>query len=129
MPNITEITVSAGRAVSNPYQQYENFKPSVSIKAAIASGEDVERAALDLQGRAEKMLDVHQELILRKLDEQHGLVRPETAASNTPAVNNNATDNLEDDIFSDVVEAASTPAAPARPVQKPSLRSSYSNRR
>lgn len=56
---VTEITVSAGRVVSHPVEQYSNLKPMVSLKAVLDDGDDYEQVVKDLQAKAEGLVEDH----------------------------------------------------------------------
>lgn len=56
---VTEITVSAGRVVSHPTEQYSNLRPGLTLKAVIDEGEDFETVCKTMQAKAEKLIEDH----------------------------------------------------------------------
>ena len=70
---ITEITVNAGRVFNHPYESYSNLRPSVTLKATLDDGEDTDQAVLQLQAKAEGLVEDHKNKMLRSLDEIHHL--------------------------------------------------------
>ena len=70
---ITEIIVHAGQGFNHPYEQFANFKPSVSLKAVLEDGEDPSLVVKQLQAKAEGMVEDHKNHILSTLRELHHL--------------------------------------------------------
>lgn len=68
---ITEITVNAGRTFNDPYESYANYKPGLTLKAALLEGEDAEQVAKDLQAKAEELMDAHKADLLAKAKTVH----------------------------------------------------------
>lgn len=66
---VTEITVSAGRTFSHPYESYSNLRPHVTLKAEIAEGENFQDCVKDLQAQAEGLIEEHKRTILTSLHE------------------------------------------------------------
>jgi hypothetical protein len=64
---ITEITVGASSGFNHPYEEYSNFKPSVTIRATIDPYEDATTAAKVLQMKAEDLVDSEKARILAAL--------------------------------------------------------------
>ncbi len=75
MPKITEITVSAGRVIPHPFQQYANLRPMVTLKAEVLPGEDFEAITKDLQAKVEGMIEDHSRSMVRSLEELEDLTR------------------------------------------------------
>jgi hypothetical protein len=65
---VTNVTVWAGRTFNHPYENYSNFKPSISISADIAADGDYEKALEQLQTEAEQMMERHKERMLSDLE-------------------------------------------------------------
>ena len=65
---VTEVTVSAARSFNHPYEMYSNFKPMLSIKAAVIEGEDVPEKICALQQNAERIIENHKQRILDEID-------------------------------------------------------------
>lgn len=70
---VTEITVSAGRTFNHPFEQFSNLRPSVTVKAIVAEGEDPTKAINELQALAEKTVEDHKQALLHSLEELHYL--------------------------------------------------------
>jgi hypothetical protein len=70
---VTEITVSAGRVIPHPFQQYANLRPMVTLKADIDDGEDFEKATKELQAKVEGMIEDHSRYMVKSLEELHDL--------------------------------------------------------
>ena len=68
---ITEITVSAGRTFNDPYEQYSNHRPSVTLKATIDENEDYTSAVASLQQKATEMVEAHRASILFDAEFEH----------------------------------------------------------
>lgn len=66
---VTEITVSAGRTFSHPYESYSNLKPFVSLKATLDADDDPVKATRDLQAQAETIVEDHKRNMLASLAE------------------------------------------------------------
>ena len=66
---ITEVTVSAGRTFNHPYEDYSNLKPHITLKASVEEGDDPEKCILDLQSKAERMVEDHKNSLLKGLRE------------------------------------------------------------
>lgn len=71
MFTITEVIVSAGRTFNDPYESYANFKPGLTLKAALGPGEDPLEVAKVLQAKAEQLMDEHKQAVLRKAQEEY----------------------------------------------------------
>lgn len=67
MPKVTDVTVQSGTTFNNPYESYSNYRPSVTLRAAIEEGEDPIEAARMLQVQADGLLADHKADILRGL--------------------------------------------------------------
>ena len=61
---IYEIIVSAGRTFNDPYKQFSNYRPSVTLKATVTDAEDKSAAVFDLQTKAENLVESHKKRIL-----------------------------------------------------------------
>lgn len=70
---ITEVIVSAGRTFNDPYEQYSNHKPHVTLKATLGLGEDPIEAVKALQAKAEGLAEDHKQLMLKQIRDQHNL--------------------------------------------------------
>ena len=68
---ITEVTVNAGRTFNNPYEQYANLRPSVTLKATLDADEDPIAATKALQVQAETLVEDHKTRLLVDLDKLH----------------------------------------------------------
>lgn len=66
---ITQITAHAARTFNHPHETYSNFKPGISLTAEIGEGEDVDKAMVDLQAKAEKAAEDLKQNILRNIEE------------------------------------------------------------
>jgi hypothetical protein len=71
--NVTRIVVVAGRTFNHPHEQYSNLRPSVTIEATLAEGEDPKSATRDLQQVAEGLVEDHKQGLLRSLNELYEL--------------------------------------------------------
>jgi hypothetical protein len=60
----TKISVTAQAGFNHPFEQYSNFKPSVSIEALIEPGEDADTALRALQHKAQRFCDDEKARIL-----------------------------------------------------------------
>lgn len=74
---ITEINVYAGRTFNHPFESYSNLKPSVSLKALLAPGEDATAAVRQLQAQAEQLVEDHKRILLQQLAEIEQQTRQE----------------------------------------------------
>lgn len=61
---VTEVIVSAGRTFNHPFESYSNFRPNVTIKAAVVKGEKIEDKIFALQQNAERIVENHKQRIL-----------------------------------------------------------------
>lgn len=73
MPTVKEITVQAGTVFSHPYESYSNLRPSVTLRAVVADGEDPIEATKALQGQADGLLADHKADILRSLARENAV--------------------------------------------------------
>lgn len=64
MPKIIEITVGLTTSFNHPFEQYSNFKPSVTLKAILGDHEDPRRATEELQFEAGMILSRERHRIL-----------------------------------------------------------------
>lgn len=64
---IIEITVGAHTGFNHPYEQYSNFKPSVTLKATLSPHEDATTATKVLQLKAQDLVDSEKARILASL--------------------------------------------------------------
>jgi hypothetical protein len=80
---IVEITVGAGTGFNHPYEQFSNFKPSVTLRAKIDGGPDVpvEEAVRQLQLAADRLVNAEKERILAALEREEGIDRARDAVS------------------------------------------------
>jgi hypothetical protein len=67
--NIKTIQVTAGRTFNHPHEQYSNLRPSVTMVADLADGEDAKEATKQLQQVAEGMVEDHKQNLLKSLEE------------------------------------------------------------
>lgn len=65
---VTEITITSGRTFNHPHEQYSNLRPSVTLKASLAEGDDPDAAIKALQAKAERLVEDHKTLLLESLD-------------------------------------------------------------
>jgi hypothetical protein len=72
---ITEIIVNAGRTFNHPYEQYSNLRPSITLKATLAEGEDAGAATKELQAKAEELVEDHKRNLLAQLEELYNLTQ------------------------------------------------------
>lgn len=70
---VTEITVSAGRTFSHPYEDYSNLRPQVTLRATIEEGDDPSEQTKALQALAEKSVEDHKHALLDSLHKLHYL--------------------------------------------------------
>lgn len=77
---VTEITVSAGRVVSHPVENYSNLKPMVSLKAVLDEGDDYEQSIKDLQAKAEGLVEDHANALKKHIRDMHYLSEREREA-------------------------------------------------
>jgi len=70
---LTEITVSAGRTFNDPYEQFANYRPSVTLKATLRDGENKDQAVVKLQEQAERLVEENKKRILAALDKRANL--------------------------------------------------------
>jgi hypothetical protein len=75
--HITEITVSAGRVVNHPYEQYSNLRPQVTLKATVSAYEDPSQATKDLQSLAEQLVEDHKNAMLTSIRQLHRMAERE----------------------------------------------------
>jgi predicted nuclease with TOPRIM domain len=74
---VTEITVHAGRTFNHPYEQYSNLRPSATLKATLAEGEDADEALRQLQVKAETLVEDHKRNLLESIEEIEQMKRAE----------------------------------------------------
>lgn len=72
---VVEITVHAGRVFNHPYEDYSNLRPSISLKANLRGGVDVDQATKALQAKAEGLVEDHKQHMLNSLKEIHRMQR------------------------------------------------------
>lgn len=77
---ITEITVSAGRVISHPVEQYSNLRPQISLKAVLDEGEDADAATKQLQAKAEGLVEDHANQLTQHIKEMYYLSEKEREA-------------------------------------------------
>lgn len=70
---IKTIQVTAGRTFNHPHEQYSNLRPSVTMTADLAEGEDATTAAKALQLQAEGLVEDHKQGLLRSIEELYQL--------------------------------------------------------
>lgn len=92
---ITEIIVSAGRTFNHPYENFSNLRPQVTFKAALEDGEDPERAAKDLQAKAESMIEDHKNHMLSSLHKLHEMQKYEECVASLEQTIQNAQRDLD----------------------------------
>ena len=69
--NVTEIVVSAGTTFNHPYEQYSNFRPQVTLKAALAEGDDYAECLANLQKQAHDIVEQRKQAILQDCKEKY----------------------------------------------------------
>lgn len=70
---IKQITVTAGRTFNHPHESYSNLRPSVTMVAELAEGEDPKEATKALQREAEGLVEDHKQSLLKSLEELYQL--------------------------------------------------------
>lgn len=70
---VNEVTVSAGRTFSHPYEEYSNLRPGVTIRAVLDPEEDFVAVTRELQAKAEDLVERHKEAMLHSLRQIHTL--------------------------------------------------------
>jgi hypothetical protein len=65
--NITQITVSAGRTFNDPFENYSNYKPYLTLTATLADDDQRKECIEMLQAKAEKLMDNHKRKMLSDL--------------------------------------------------------------
>lgn len=95
MPKVTELTVSAGRVIPHPFQQYANLRPMITIKAQLDDGEDFEAVAKDLQAKAEGMIEDHSRYMVKSLEELEELTRRQAKVASLEASIRRAQEDLD----------------------------------
>lgn len=73
MSTVKEITVQSGTTFNHPFESYSNFRPSVTLRAAVEEGEDPIEAARGLQSQADGLLSGHKEAILGRLERENAV--------------------------------------------------------
>ena len=68
--NITEVKVSAGRTIDNPYESYSNFRPEITLTADLKDEANKEHVIKLLQEKAENLLSDHIKKILSMAKEK-----------------------------------------------------------
>jgi type II secretory pathway predicted ATPase ExeA len=61
---ITQVTVSAGRVIPHPMQDFANLRPSVQLVATVEDGEDAAAVTRKLQAQAEQMVEDHKDHLI-----------------------------------------------------------------
>lgn len=92
---VTEITISAGRTFGHPYEQYSNLKPQVTVKAALADGEDWTEAIKALQAKVEMIIEDHKRIMLKQLEELESLRVRQREVANLERTIRQAQENLD----------------------------------
>lgn len=64
---VNEIIVSAGRTVSHPLESYANLRPQVTLKAALAEGDDFAACCRELQAKAEGLVEDHKNALIQNI--------------------------------------------------------------
>jgi ABC-type phosphate transport system auxiliary subunit len=64
---ITQITVSAGRTFNDPYEQYSNYKPYLTLTATLEDDDHRDECIEMLQAKAERLMDSHKRKMLSDL--------------------------------------------------------------
>ncbi len=77
---ITEITVSAGRVISHPIENFSNLRPQISLKAVLEDGEDAESATKMLQAKAEGLVEDHANQLTKHIRDMYYLNEREKEA-------------------------------------------------
>lgn len=95
MPKITEITVSAGRVIPHPFQQYANLRPMITLKAEIEPGEDPTEAAKGLQAKAEGLVEDHSRYMVKSPEELEELSRRQAKVASLEASIRRAQEDLD----------------------------------
>lgn len=68
---VTQVSVMAARTFNHPYEQYSNFRPSVTMVAEVTKGQKAEEIVYALQQAAEKMAENHKQRILGELEQMY----------------------------------------------------------
>lgn len=74
---IIEVIAGAASAFNHPYEQYANFKPSITLKALVEDGEDPIEAGRKLQVTAQQMIDQERQRIEADLEREQNIQRAE----------------------------------------------------
>ena len=64
---ITQVTVSAGRVIPHPMQDFANLRPSVQLVATVEDGEDAGVVIRKLQAQAEQMVEDHKDHLISSI--------------------------------------------------------------
>lgn len=78
---VTEISVSAGRVISHPIEDYSNLRPQISLKAVLEDGEDPAEAAKQLQAKAEGLVEDHANQLTKHIRDMYYLNEKEREAA------------------------------------------------
>lgn len=73
--NVKTIQVTAGRTFNHPHEEYSNLRPSVTMVAELAPGDDPSQAVKELQKQAEGLVEDHKQSLLHSLEELYQLSR------------------------------------------------------
>jgi len=68
---ITEITVTSGRTFNHPYESFSNLRPTISLKATLTEGDNVDKEAKNLQCKAESLVEAHKEKMLGYIERKY----------------------------------------------------------
>lgn len=92
---ITQITVSAGRTFNDPYEQYANYKPYLTLTATIdPDTEDPTACVQGLQHQAETLMDAHKRKMLSDMCALHETNRMLEQAEELEALIKRSTERL-----------------------------------
>lgn len=78
---ITEITVSAGRVISHPIENFSNLRPQISLKAVLDEGEDANDATKLLQAKAEGLVEDHATQLTKHIRDMYYLSEKQREAA------------------------------------------------
>ncbi|WP_043588109.1 hypothetical protein [Geminisphaera colitermitum] len=85
MPKIIEITAGDQAGFNHPFEQYSNFKPSITLRAVLLDGEDPVKAIQNLQRDAHDCVEAEKDRILKHLAIEHAVERTEAIISSRRA--------------------------------------------
>lgn len=84
MPKIIEIIAGDSHGFNHPFEQYANFKPSVTLKALVEDGEDPGQVARDLLAKAHGLVIGERERIEEQIERERLIAEAEQALDSLP---------------------------------------------